>query len=69
MISTMDDPQRGETLQIGFPAKFSDDLNFKRSPAPFFGEHTDETLTQAGYSEEELETLRNEGVIEVAKSK
>jgi crotonobetainyl-CoA:carnitine CoA-transferase CaiB-like acyl-CoA transferase len=69
MVSTMDDPERGETLQIGFPAKFSDDLNFKRSPAPFFGEHTDEVLTMAGYSEEELEKLRKEGVIEVAHGK
>lgn len=67
MISFMDDPQRGETLQIGFPAKFSDDLNFKRSPAPFFGEHTDEVLIGVGFTEEELEELRNEGVIDVPK--
>jgi crotonobetainyl-CoA:carnitine CoA-transferase CaiB-like acyl-CoA transferase len=67
MISFMDDPQRGETLQIGFPAKFSDDLNFKRSPAPFFGEHTDEVLIGVGFTEEELEELRDEGVIDVPK--
>jgi len=67
MITTMNDPQRGETIQLGFPAKFSDDLNFKRSPAPFFGEHTREVLTGIGYSEEELEALRKEGVIDVGK--
>jgi len=65
MIFTIDDPDRGETLQIGFPAKFSDDLNFKRSPAPFFGQHTDEALTGIGLTEQELEELRDEGVIDV----
>ena len=66
-ITTMNDPQRGETIQLGFPAKFSDDLNFRRSPAPFFGEHTREVLTGIGYSEEELGALRKEGVIDVGK--
>ena len=65
MIFTMDDPDRGEILQIGFPAKFSDELNFKRSPAPFFGQHTDEVLAGIGFTKQEIEELRNEGVIDV----
>lgn len=65
MIFTMDDPDRGETLQIGFPAKFSDELDFKRSPAPFFGQHTDEVLAGIGFTKQEIEELRNEGVIDV----
>jgi len=64
MITSMDDPQRGETIQLGFPAKFSDALNVNRSPAPFFGQHTTEVLTGIGYSKEEIENLVNEGVIE-----
>ena len=67
MFVTMDDPNRGQTLQIGFPAKFSDDLNFKRSPAPFFGQHTDEVLMDIGLTAQELEELRKEGVIDVPK--
>lgn len=64
MITTMADPHRGgETVQLGFPAKFSDKLNFKRSPAPFFGEHTTEVLSGIGYDLEQIENLRNEGVI------
>lgn len=63
IITTMDDPHRGETIQIGFPAKFSGGLNFKRSPAPMFGEHTAEVLTNLGYTSEEIEILKNEGVI------
>ncbi len=67
MVTTMDDPNRGETIQLGFPARFSDELNFKRSPAPFFGEHTDEVLKGIGLTEQELEALRHEGVIDIPK--
>lgn len=63
MITTMDDPERGKTIQIGFPAKFSDGLNFKRSPAPSFGEHTAEVLADLGFSSSEVEMLKDQGVI------
>jgi crotonobetainyl-CoA:carnitine CoA-transferase CaiB-like acyl-CoA transferase len=63
MITSMEDPTRGETLHIGFPALFSDGLHYKRSPAPALGEHTAETLQTLGYSPEEVETLKEESVI------
>jgi crotonobetainyl-CoA:carnitine CoA-transferase CaiB-like acyl-CoA transferase len=34
-----------------------------RRPAPEFGQHTEEVLLEAGFSWEELEDLRAEGVI------
>lgn len=63
MITKMEDPIRGETVQIGFPALFSDELHYKRSPAPTLGEHTAETLDGLGYSQEEIKTLKESGVI------
>ncbi len=63
IITTMEDPQRGKTIQIGFPAKFSDELDFKRSPAPSFGEHTAEVLADLGFSSSEVEMLKDQGVI------
>jgi crotonobetainyl-CoA:carnitine CoA-transferase CaiB-like acyl-CoA transferase len=63
MITTIDDPKRGKTIQIGFPAIFSDELNSKKSPAPFFGEHTAEVLTNLGLSSTEIEMLQKQGVI------
>ena len=63
MITRMDDSERGETVQLGFPVKFSDDLEFNRSPAPFFGEHTEEVLIGLGHSEAEIKILKKEGVI------
>ena len=63
MITSMEEPERGETVQLGFPAKFSDDLEFCRSPAPFFGEHTKEVLGAMGHSDAEIKKLKKEGVI------
>ena len=62
-ITEMDDPQRGETIQIGFPAKFSEELNFKRSPAPSFGQHTKEILIGLGYTHSSIQSLEEDGVI------
>ena len=63
VITTMDDPKRGETIQIGFPAKFSQELNFKRLPPPLFGEHTTEVLNNLGYTSSQIETLKKDGII------
>jgi len=63
IITTMEDPQRGEILQVGFPAIFSDGLHFKRSPAPFFGEHTREVLADLGYTSLQIERFEKDGVI------
>ena len=63
VITTMDDPARGENVQIGFPARFSDELDYKRSPAPLFGEHTREVLASLGYTSDEIEKLQDRGVI------
>ncbi len=63
MITTMDDPKRGEIVQVGFPARFSDGLNYKRSPVPYFGEHTEEVLTGLGYTAQLIQDLEDEEVI------
>ncbi|MBW1772464.1 MAG: CoA transferase [Deltaproteobacteria bacterium] len=62
-ITEMIDPERGTTPQIGFPSKFSEALHFKRSPPPFFGQHTRAILTSLGYSPSAIEKLAAEGVI------
>ena len=62
-VTSMEDPQREDTIQIGFPAKFAEALDFRRSPAPFFGQHTQEILNSLGYKPSEIEQLANDGVI------
>jgi crotonobetainyl-CoA:carnitine CoA-transferase CaiB-like acyl-CoA transferase len=56
-------PKAGRLRQIGIPIKFSHTPGEVRTPAPEIGEHTEEILKQLGYSEEEIDRLRKNGVI------
>jgi len=49
--------------RVKFPAVFSRAKTSHIEPAPKFGEHTDEILAGIGYTEEQIEMLRAEGVI------
>ena len=53
----------GPVKQTGPPVKFSDTPAAMRLPPPEFGEHTAETLAQAGVDAAELEQLQKQGVI------
>lgn len=58
------DDVRGSFLELGFPANFSEyTASFKRTPR--FGEHTEELLLEAGYSEDDIDTLSRDDVITV----
>lgn len=63
MVQEMDHPVIGKMKTIGFPSKFSRTPSQIRSPAPLFGQHTDEVLNTLGISSQQLETLRAEGCI------
>ena len=49
--------------QIGIPIKLSDTPWEVRRPAASLGEHTDEVLTDLGYSQKDIEKFREENVI------
>jgi crotonobetainyl-CoA:carnitine CoA-transferase CaiB-like acyl-CoA transferase len=49
--------------EVGFPWDFSGTPASWRKPAPQLGEHTEEILTELGYSKEEIERLRSSRVI------
>ena len=56
-------PHQG-TIQIpGYPIKFSGCHAGTRAAAPQLGEHTNLVLQEAGFSVEEIERLRDEGVV------
>ena len=63
MIQTVNHPRLGEILQIGSPFRFSDTPCEMRLPPPMHGQHTDEVLREAGYSDEELNALRKNRAI------
>jgi crotonobetainyl-CoA:carnitine CoA-transferase CaiB-like acyl-CoA transferase len=65
MLVDVDDPVRGKTKQVGIPIKLSDTPGKIRSAAPLPGQHTEEILTDLGYSKQQIDELLKEGAISV----
>ncbi len=63
MLLEMDHPTVGKIKTLGFPAKLSRTPGQLRLPPPLLGQHTEEVLRELGYSLQEIETMRTEGVI------
>jgi len=60
----IDDPRVGKVKLPGFPVKFSETPGELRRAAPTLSQHTEEVLsTLLGYTKEEIEQLRKDGVI------
>jgi CoA:oxalate CoA-transferase len=64
ILETFEDPVAGTVKVVGVPVKFSDTPGGIHRPPPRLGEHTEEVLREfAGFSDEEIATLRQEGAI------
>jgi crotonobetainyl-CoA:carnitine CoA-transferase CaiB-like acyl-CoA transferase len=57
------DPEIGSLRIAGYPIHFSANSAGTHSLAPSLGQHTLEVMQELGYSEEEIERLKNEGII------
>jgi formyl-CoA transferase len=63
MVFDLEHPTRGRFAMIGSPIRLSDSP-IEVSPAPLFGEHTEEVLrTLGGYSADDMQRLRVKGVL------
>lgn len=62
IVTEVDYPNVGRVKQLGTPLKFSETPCEIKSPAPSFGEHTEELLKWLGYTEAEMLTMHQEGV-------
>jgi len=60
----IDHPVWGKTKMTGFPWDFSETPASWRREAPAFGQHTEEILSELGYSRNDIAKLREEGVIQ-----
>ncbi len=63
MVVEVDDPKAGKVKQIGIPIKLSDTPGSIRNLSPMLGEHTSEILGESGFTDQELERLRESKVI------
>jgi alpha-methylacyl-CoA racemase len=63
MVVELDQPGAGKVKQLGVPVKLSRTPGGARAPGPVLGEHTDEVLAAAGYSEEEIAALKESGAV------
>jgi crotonobetainyl-CoA:carnitine CoA-transferase CaiB-like acyl-CoA transferase len=63
-ILDFDHPQFGKTQVVGIPVRLSETPGAVRLPAPQFGQHTEEILSQLlGYSWDQIATLKDQEVI------
>jgi formyl-CoA transferase len=63
MTLNVDHPTLGPLRTLGTPIKMSETPLNPRRRAPLLGEHTDDVLLDAGYSENEIEQLRSTGAV------
>jgi crotonobetainyl-CoA:carnitine CoA-transferase CaiB-like acyl-CoA transferase len=63
-VTTFEHPAFGPTQVVGIPVRLSATPGTLRLPAPEFGQHTEEVLTEVlGYSWDDIARLREQGVI------
>ncbi len=62
-VLTVDHPTNGPTQIVGFPWKFSETPAEAAPAAPELGQHTEEILLAAGYSWDDIVSLRDAGAI------
>jgi formyl-CoA transferase len=61
-VVEVDHPKRGKYLTVGNPIKLSDSPT-EVTRSPLLGEHTEEVLTELGYTKDQIAALRSERVI------
>jgi crotonobetainyl-CoA:carnitine CoA-transferase CaiB-like acyl-CoA transferase len=66
MVVEVDHPRAGPTKALGLPIKFSETPGAITRPAPMLGEHTREILASLGYSDADIERLRQDGAVHCA---
>ena len=63
MVVDVEHPRLGTVRQVGIGTKFSETPGAIRTTAPRPGQHTDEVLAAAGYTQEQIEGLRTSGAV------
>ena len=63
LLTTVEHPNGRPLRVVGVPVRFSATPGRVRSGPPSVGQHTDDVLAAAGYSDEEIRALHDDGVV------
>jgi crotonobetainyl-CoA:carnitine CoA-transferase CaiB-like acyl-CoA transferase len=63
LVQPLEHPTAGPINVVGPPYRFSATPGAVRTPPPLLGQHTDETLREIGYSEEQIAEMREAKVV------
>jgi crotonobetainyl-CoA:carnitine CoA-transferase CaiB-like acyl-CoA transferase len=63
MVLDTDHPTLGRLRTLGSPLKLSDTPATAGRPAPLLGEHTEQVLRAAGFTDDEMAALRGAGAL------
>ncbi|MCY0146915.1 CoA transferase [Hoeflea sp. G2-23] len=63
MMIEVDHGDRGPVQMLGFPMKFSQDACEVRYAAPTLGQHSSQVLSEAGFSQAEIDAFAKQGVL------
>ena len=66
IVAEVDSERYGPMRTVGQPVKFNGQRNFADAPAPAHGEHTRAILDDLGYSEAQIEAMRQRGTIKIS---
>ncbi len=61
MVTTVDHPTVGQVKTLGLPVRFSDTPGEVSRPAPLYGQHSRDVLSELGYDGDEIDRLLSEG--------
>ncbi|MEK3989851.1 CaiB/BaiF CoA transferase family protein [Robertmurraya sp. FSL R5-0851] len=64
MVVELDHSLLGKMKTIGSPTKFSESKVEIKTPAPLLGEHTEEVLKKIGYSDDDIQSFLQRGIID-----
>jgi Predicted acyl-CoA transferases/carnitine dehydratase len=63
MVFEMEHPRLGTIKQLGFPIKLSETPAEAKEPAPELSEHTECILLNLGYTKEDIDNFKKDGII------
>jgi crotonobetainyl-CoA:carnitine CoA-transferase CaiB-like acyl-CoA transferase len=61
MVTSVDHPTVGQVKTLGLPVRFSDTPGEVSRPAPLYGQHSRDVLSELGYDGDEIDRLLSEG--------